>query len=264
MSTRIANLLPDHLIREELKEGNAAEVADENACIIVKSEATENKHIWVLISTTLSETLHYRQLVYVHGKEDGHLYLTSTNLYNLHRSSSSVTKPVVQRELCIHDKSPDTFVPQFAVNVKLALVESHLKTEVSTVDNCLKNYFQIVRYLHVGDLICVNVCAYFPQVVYSENKQCSGDNLYFRVEVLEGPFYENVDNVIYGYLVNSEYTTLHQVQSVQCFLPSTELLGRSVDDMYSVIPSGLEATYNKLEESVSPFLSMKMEGAVFL
>ncbi|XP_065205772.1 peroxisomal ATPase PEX6-like [Planococcus citri] len=245
-------------------------ILDENVtllCSRLSSELIETKSTeWILVSTkTEVENFFYRQVVADCDITCNHcLILTNTNLFNLNVCSPSEVKPALNCDLLI--RSAFQFEPKFATEMKIAMIDSYHKVDYSIVDDCLKNYFMKSRYLHIGDLICVNVCQILPDAAYNDARNVD-DFLYFKVEDLKGcpyPTYE--PGVNYGYYVSVKCTTLHQVNTTQCFVPMCDKtiphdfeLSNFKDEICSLIPDGMNSIYNELEDLTLPFLLMKKE-----
>ncbi|XP_065200860.1 peroxisomal ATPase PEX6-like [Planococcus citri] len=243
------------------------EILDENVtllCSCLPSELIETKSIeWILVSTkTEVKNFFYRKVVADCDITYRHCFiLTNTNLFNLNVCSPSQVKPALNYELVI--RSALQFAPLFATDMKIAMIDSYHKVDYSIIDNCLKNYFMKSRYLHIGDLICINVCQMLPEASYNDSKNVD-DFLYFKVEDIKGcPYTTYEPGVNYGYYVSVKCTTLHQVNTAQCFVPMCDKtiprgFGLS-DELCSLIPDGMNTIYNELEELILPFLLMKNE-----
>lgn len=266
-------ILQESQFHQLLSSNSIEKVYDENIYMLRRTNSTkdfENDDFrWILVTIKTQSTSHkcYRKIKYISNQEKDDVLFTNVNFYNLNRTSSSICKLEENFDIALQNLSYE-FAPKYATNAKIAVVNSYRKTDVSIIDICLKNYFLESKYLHSGDLFCVNILKYVPEIVYNDLKN-SQITIYFKVESIEGPSYPTYENeVTYGYLVNNKHTTVYQVSSTQCFIPSCEFdhcdVLESIENfehrLYSIIPDGINEIYERLEELIFPFLRIKKEG----
>lgn len=267
-----ALILGELLFQSIARSVDTTVIPDENVCILFhseKAEQFENANCeWVSVSTQSNpKTFFYRQIISISNDNcTNNPILTHLNLYNLNACSSSTLKPKLDNTLIVHDIL-DKFLPKHATNARLAMLDSYHKISVTLIDNCLKNYFLKSRYLHEGDLVCIEISQYVPEAIFEDFTV--ENRIYFKVESVEGPPYlNNKDGFIYGYIINTNYTTVHQVNSTQCYIPtcdfecinSFESIENIGNELHPVIPNGMDSIYEKLEEIILPFLTINSKG----
>ncbi len=239
-------------------------INDENATVVFcsndRTRIRSNENEWLVLSCKSRKF--YRRVIYASNfsSPTPNLVLTNTNLYNLNVSSSSPTMPEINQNVLIHDR-PKEFAPKYAARAKIALIESGENVENSKIDLCLKNYFATSKYLHAGDIVCVDLQIHAPEIFYSKPDL---QNIYFKICSVDGGEYDNTE-INFGYFINSEYTTVHLVSSVECFVPSirSECSHEDVkvDEisqvLYDVIPGGFRDVNQELEKMILPFLLLE-------
>lgn len=242
---------------------NVANIDENSHIIVCSSHADVCSQSWFLLTVNLHKF--YRPVHFICNLMSDTLVFTHTNLFNLNEGSSFLTKHNTNEDIIVLDKFAK-FVPKYANSIALAAVEP---CEVGTyiIDKCLRNYFQIPRYVCHKDLICLNMREYVPDVFFTNSKIPS--KLYFKVDAIDGPVYDITDATC-GYFVNCEYTTVNQIRSTQCYRPCISLdcsVQASIDEiqayLYPVIPDGLTDTALKIEEMILPFLSLNADSKSF-
>lgn len=236
--------------------------SDENASIIVSAtddESLTSEPGWAVVSCNGRKF--YRFVVYtVCSDHENTVILTNTNLYNLNVSSSALTKPSLDSKLILCDRFRQ-FSPKYAHTAKVALIQPYVDVENSAIDLCLKNYFNTSRYLHPADIICIDVSFYSPELLYSK---WNLSYLYFKIDSIEGPPFEDSDATC-GYLINTEFTSLHLVSPTSCFVPSVHIdscntsicLDTLSKSLYNVLPDGLGEVGSELQKIIAPFLLLE-------
>lgn len=237
-------------------------ISDENSSIIVSAtddESLTSEPGWAVISCNGRKF--YRFVAYtVSSHYENTVILTNSNLYNLNVCSLALTKPQLDSKLILYDRSR-RFSPKYAHNAKVSFIQSYVDVENSAIDLCLKNYFSTSRYLHTDDIICIDISSYSPELLYSK---WNLSYAYFKIDSIEGPPFEDSD-VTCGYLINTEYTTLHLVSPTSCFVPSVLAdcsntgicLDTLSESLYNVLPDGFGEVESEIQKMIAPFLLLQ-------
>lgn len=143
--------------------------------------------------------------------------------------------------------------------MKISLLSNPHSCTNELINNLLKSYFTISRYLRTKDIFSINVKKYYP-----ETKYCTADSklelLHFQVNSI---LTENEELCKNGIFLQCGKTTLIQEPDVHSFIPCKCTFDFSIiskNYFHSDWPPALKEPLQQLQSCISPFLH---KGKIF-
>lgn len=246
-------------------------------CLFVSQETlikfNLNNMQWVLVNIMTSSEfklpiLHYNRIVILNSYNKSECLLTSTNLFNLCNCNNTsqvlklrIVKPLVD------------FEPNITKKISISIIKplSFNENTQKLLDTTLYNYFSILKFVSVGNLLKLDLNKCYSGTEYLLEPPNSSI-VYIKIIELEG---KNMQSYLYNcknsFYVSNLHTKLNEVQYLtRTYLPMEKeyainnLKNMSIvnynDFVLKTFPDGMEDKGELLVSWIKPFIQENRKG----
>ncbi|XP_070578424.1 peroxisomal ATPase PEX6-like [Ptychodera flava] len=211
--------------------------------------------------TDYSSPIDYKENQKISVRDDC-VYISPLLWFNIQHHPSSLIQPDCKlsvQSACIDTTQPESnnSIP-FVKSLHIAMVKSPLYSIYGKFDEAVRKYFSPVRFVSLGDTICVHPTGDVDQISDASENPISNtvpDCIYYKIVKLD-PLVDNAT----VYRADTQHTTVFQEASVSSYIPVTmdAYHNNSLDPIWkSPVPAGLCKYVNMIEEYLMTFLQPK-------